>query len=413
MNIFRSLRYRNFKLFFTGQSISLMGTWMQKTAIAWLVYKITGSPFLLGAVTFASLIPTLLLSPFAGSYIDRHDRFKIMVNSQILALIQAVILAVVIFFQYYNITLILLLSLAQGIINAFDVTCRQSLMIEMVDDPEDLPNAIALNSTMTNMARIIGPALAGFVLSAFGEDSCFAANFLSYIPVLICLYMMKMDIKVKQKPQTSLMTELKEGFSYIFSSKDLLLLIFLLTVSSLFVIPYNTLMPIMAKDIFHGSANTFSLFESAMGLGSVISAIYLANLTQFNYIIKITVYASIGFGLSVIGLSITNQLPVALLLMTFSGIGMMAQTSAINTYIQTHAAPHMRARAISYYIMAYQGVIPIGSLMVGMFSEYIGVKKVLAIEGIIGLLSVVIFGFYWKKLHTDQKQNAYDLHTAS
>lgn len=409
MNIFRSLKYQNFKLFFIGQSISLMGTWMQKTAIAWLIYKITGSPFLLGAATFASLIPTLLLSPFAGSYIDRYDRFKIMINSQILALLQAGILATVIFFQYYNITLILLLSLAQGVINAFDVTCRQSLMIEMVDDPEDLPNAIALNSTMTNMARIIGPALAGFVLSAFGEDSCFAGNFLSYIPVLICLYMMKMNRTVKPKPRSSMSDELKEGLEYIFSNKDLLLLILLLTASSLFVIPYNTLMPIMAKDIFHGSANTFSLFESAMGLGSVISAIYLANLTQFNYIIKITVYASIVLGLSVIGLSITNHLPVALLLMTFTGIGMMAQTSAINTYIQTHASPHMRGRAISYYIMAYQGIIPVGSLLVGLFSEYFGVKIVLAIEGFVALLSAVIFVFYWKRLQSSEFKHSLQL----
>ncbi|WP_449437640.1 MFS transporter [Pedobacter steynii] len=201
MNIFRSLKYRNFKLFFYGQSISLIGTWMQKTAVSWLVYRLTGSALLLGLVAFASLIPSLILSPYAGSLIDRHNRYKILVITQIISMMQAGALAAIIFFKFYNIPAIIFLSLVQGIINAFDVTCRQSLMVEMVGQKEDLPNAIALNSTMANLARIVGPAIAGVILSTFGEDFCFVGNFLSYIPVLLCLFLMKLNLGVTQRSE--------------------------------------------------------------------------------------------------------------------------------------------------------------------------------------------------------------------
>ncbi|MFH6993931.1 MFS transporter [Flavobacterium sp. FlaQc-48] len=397
MNIFRSLKYRNFKLFFYGQSISLMGTWMQKTAVSWLVYRLTGSAFLLGVVTFVSLIPSLVLSPYAGSYVDRHNRFKVMVNSQIISMLQAGALAAMLYFRFYSMTGIILLSLLQGIVNAFDVICRQTLMIDMVDNAGDLPNAIALNSTMTNLARVIGPALAGIVLSTLGEDFCFISNFMSYIPVLICLYLMKMKVVVNVKPQTSLWEELKEGFEYISTEKDLMSLIVLLSVSSLFVLPFNTLMPIFAKDLFHGTAKTFSLFESAMGFGSVLSAIYLANLKSNNHLVKTIIISGFLFGGSVLLLSFSNILLLSLLFMAISGIGMMAQSAAINTYIQAHAAPHMRGRAISYYIMAYQGVMPVGSLLIGVLAEVLGPKEAVAISGCIGILSVLVFIYYKKR----------------
>lgn len=396
MNIFRSLKYRNFKLFFYGQSISLMGTWIQKTAVSWLVYRLTGSAFLLGLVTFVSLIPSLVLSPYAGSYIDRHNRFKVMINSQIISMVQAGVLAVMLYFKFYSISGIIILSLIQGIINSFDVICRQTLMIDMVDNAEDLPNAIALNSIMTNLARVVGPALAGIVLSSLGEDFCFISNFISYIPVLICLYMMRMKITVDVKPQKSLKTELKEGFDYIVNEKDLMSLIILLAVGSLAVLPFNTLMPIFAKDLFHGTAKTFSLFESAMGFGSVISAIYLANLQSNKYLVKIIIFSSFLFAGSVLLLSFSNVLPLALLFMTMSGIGMMAQSAAINIYIQGNAAPHMRGRAISYYIMAYQGILPVGSLLIGFFAEIFGPRQAVAGAGFIGILSILIF-LYCKK----------------
>jgi MFS family permease len=399
MSIFRSLKYRNFKLFFYGQSISLIGTWMQKTAVSWLVYRLTGSALLLGLVGFVSLIPSLILSPFAGSLIDRYDRYKILVITQVVSMLQAGALAALIFFEHYNIPMIIALSLVQGIINAFDVTCRQSLMVEMVDNKEDLPNAIALNSTMTNLARIAGPALAGMLLSAFGEDFCFIGNFLSYIPVLLCLFMMRLNLTVSAPSQKSIWVELEEGFRYVTADKDLTSMIILIGISSLFVIPFNTLMPIFAKDIFNGSAKTFSWFESAAGLGSVASAMYMANLKSSRFLVKITMVASAIFGASLIFLSLSGTLAVALFFMTITGLGMMAQTSSINTYIQTHSIPEMRGRAISYFVMAYQGMIPIGSLVIGWTANAFGPRMAVTIAGGIGLVATAGFMFYKHKVN--------------
>ncbi|MBV4360332.1 MFS transporter [Pinibacter aurantiacus] len=397
MNIFRSLRYRNFKLFFYGQSVSLIGTWMQKTAVSWLVYRLTGSAVLLGVVGFVSLIPSLILSPYAGSFIDRHNRFRLLVVTQVISMVQAGALAALVFFGYYNIPLIILLSLVQGIINAFDVTCRQSLMVEMVDNKDDLPNAIALNSTMTNFARIAGPAVAGIILSTLGEDICFFINFFSYLPVLMCLSMMRLHTPAKPS-SNDIWTELKEGFHYVSGNRNLSSLIIMLTISSLFVIPFNTLMPIFAKDLFSGTAKTFSWFESAAGAGSVISAIYLANLKKGKNLIKIMIAAGIVFGASVMFLAYSKHLPVALLFMTLTGVGMMAQTSVINTYIQTHAVPAMRARAISYYVMAYQGMVPVGSLLAGLLAGAIGPRRTVFIEGAIGLIATIVYVVYRNKV---------------
>lgn len=370
---------------------------MQKTAVSWLVYRLTGSALLLGVVGFVSLIPSLILSPYAGSLIDRHNRYKILVITQVISMAQAGALAAIIFFKYYNIPCIIFLSLVQGIINAFDVTCRQSLMIEMVDQKEDLPNAIALNSSMANLARIIGPAIAGIILSVFGEDFCFVGNFVSYIPVLACLFLMKLNLTVIERPQKSIWVELEEGFKYVVGDRELSSMILMIGVSSLFVIPFNTLMPIFAKDLFNGDAKTFSWFESAAGLGSIISAMYLANLRSARPLMKIMVIASAIFGLSLMLLAYSGRLPLALVFMMLSGLGMMAQTSAINTYIQTHTIPAMRSRAISYYIMAYQGMIPIGSLIIGWTANLYGPRLAVCLAGVIGLMATGIFVVYKSK----------------
>lgn len=391
MNTFRALKSPNFRLFFYGQSISLIGTWMQKTAVCWLVYRLTNSAMLLGVVSFVSLIPSLLLSPYAGSYIDRHNRYRLLMLTQVISMLQAGALAGMILLRWYNIPGIIFLSLVQGVINAFDVTCRQSLMVEMVENREDLPNAIALNSTMANFARIAGPALAGIILSAFGEDFCFLSNFLSYVPVLISLWMMKITLPPVVKSDRSIWEELREGYRYVSSDKDIASLLLMLSASSLLVIPFNTLMPVFAKDIFHGNAKTFSWFESAAGLGSIASAIFMARLKPGRDLIKILVSASLIFSLSVLLLSFSKWLPMALVFMMLSGVGMMAQTSSINTYIQTHAAPAMRARVISYYIMAYQGIIPVGSLFTGLLAHFIGPQLTVFVAGISGAVATAIF----------------------
>lgn len=399
--MFKALRSKNFKLFFYGQSVSVIGTWLQKTAVSWMVYSVTGSVFLLGLTTFLSMIPSLFLAPLAGSIIGRYDRHKAMILLQSLAMLQAGALALLIYLKIYNINFILALSLFQGIINSFDMTCRQTMMIDIVDNKEDLPNAVALNSTLNNFARIAGPALAGIILHQYGEDICFIGNFLSYIPVLISLLMMKITPHIKATDKFKMLEDFIEGFDYVKKEAEMAKMLLMLMCSSLFVISFNTLMPVFAKDIFSGNAQTFSWFESAAGIGSILSAIYLANLKRSDTMGKIMIAASLLLGFSIIILAYSNSLTVALICMALSGVGMMAQTSSINIYIQTQSAVNMRSRSISYYLMAYQGMIPVGSLIIGYVSHIIGTRNTVAIQGIICIISVIVYVYYKKQNVTE------------
>ncbi|MDW8849774.1 MFS transporter [Flavobacterium sp. MMLR14_040] len=392
--MFKALRSKNFKLFFYGQSVSVVGTWLQKTAVSWMVYSVTGSVFLLGLTTFLSMIPSLFLAPLAGSIIGRYDKHKAMILLQSLAMFQAGALALLIYLKIYNINFILALSLFQGIINSFDMTCRQTMMIDIVDNKEDLSNAVALNSTLNNFARIAGPALAGIILHQYGEDICFIGNFLSYIPVLISLLMMKITPHIKATDKFKMLEDFIEGFDYVKKETEMAKMLLMLMCSSLFVISFNTLMPVFAKDIFSGNAQTFSWFESAAGIGSILSAIYLANLKRSDIMGKIMIAASLLLGFSIIILAYSNSLTVALICMALSGVGMMAQTSSINIYIQTQSAVNMRSRSISYYLMAYQGMIPVGSLIIGYVSHIIGTRNTVAIQGIICIISVIVYVYY-------------------
>lgn len=392
--MFKALKSKNFKLFFYGQSVSVIGTWMQKTAVSWMVYSITGSVFLLGLATFLSMIPSLFLAPLAGSIIGRYDKHRAMIVLQSLAMLQAGTLALLIYFKIYNINFILALSLIQGIINAFDMTCRQTMMIDIVDKKEDLPNAVALNSTMNNFARIAGPALAGIILHQYGEDICFIGNFVSYIPVLISLMMMKITPHIKAENKLKMLDDLIEGLDYVKKETEMARMLLMLTCSSLFVISFNTLMPVFAKDIFSGNAETFSWFESAAGIGSVLSAVYIANLKSAENMNKLMIAASLLLGFSVIILAVSTNITVALICMTLSGIGMMGQTSSINIYIQTQSTVNMRSRSISYYMMAYQGMIPVGSLIIGYVSHFIGTRNTVIIQGVICILSVIVYVYY-------------------
>lgn len=399
MSIFRSLKHYNFRLHFIGQSISLIGTWMQRVAISWLVYRITGSALLLGLVTFLSLIPSLVLSPFVGTFIDRHNKFLMVKITQIALMVQAGVLAAMVWLNYYNMAWIAVLSLIQGVINAFDTTARQSMMIDLVDDQEDLPNAIALNSSVFNVARLIGPAFAGIILSSFGEDVCFLINFLSFIAVICCLAMMKMNITVQEKSAENIWIDLRKGYDYLKESPDLLSLILVLGASSLLVIPFATMLPVFAKDIFHGDATTFSWFESAAGFGALIGAVYMAMLRPGKDLNTLTIVSGTIFAVSLIGLSVSSTLFFALVATALSGAGLMVQNSAINTYIQMHASSAMRARTLSYYIMAYQGILPIGSLLIGFLAHAMGVNMVVFLEGIAGILIVFAFMVYQKHVH--------------
>lgn len=392
-----ALKSPNFKLFFIGQSISVLGSWIQKTAVAWVIYKLTGSPFILGIIGFVSLVPTLLLSPYVGSFVEHSHKYKVMKNTQYLAALQAFLLAFLFYFKIYNITAIVLLSLLQGIINAFDVTCRQAMMIELVDNKESLPNAIALNSAMSNLARVVGPALAGILLSFFGDDFCFISNFLSFIPVICCLYMMNLPFYEKKAHLSNVWQELKEGFTYVKSDKTIFSQLLLLSFFSLLLIPFTTLLPVIAKEVFSGTSKTFTLFESAVGIGSLASAVYMTRLKQMGNLYKIILISSCIMSVGLFMVSFSENINFAVLGLALSGLGMISQSAAINTYIQLNARPEMRARVISYYIMAFIGMTPIGSLLIGFLAEFVSTRNVLFIEGVMGIIATVVFMIYMKR----------------
>ena len=400
VNIFRALKHRNYRLHFVGQAISLMGTWMQRIAVSWLVYRLTESAFALGLVSFVALIPSLVLSPFIGSFVDRHQKYRIVVMTQFGLMLQAGALALMVFLGYHNVWWIGVLSFIQGVINTFDVTARQSLMVELVDDKADLPNAIALNSSAFNAARMLGPAVGGMLLSAYGEAVCFTVNFVSFIAVIGSLLSMKLKPRPIVGGQGSTWKGFKEGFSYLKHSPHLSSLILLLTASSLLVIPYTTLLPVIAREMFSGDATTFSWFESAAGLGAMTGAVYMAR-TRAGTNLRFRVMKAAGlFAAGILALSFASWLPLALLSTLLAAMGMMVQNSSINTYIQTHAMPAYRARAISYYIMAFQGVFPLGSLFVGALASAWGIHYTLLFQGVAGgLIALVFVGYIWQHIN--------------
>ena len=402
LSVFRSLRYRNYRLYFTGQSISLIGTWMQRMAVSWLVYRLTNSALMLGIVSFAGLIPSLLLSPYAGALTDRHSRYRILLYSQIASMIQSGLLALMVLVHYYSMAGIILLSIAQGVINAFDTTSRQSLMIEFIEDKADLPNAIALNSTMVNLARILGPALAGIILNAFGEGICFLVDFLTFVAVLISLLMMQLKLAPSKKHAENIWEGFKEGYRYLQDHPDIRATIVMMAFTSVFVTSFSTLMPVFARDIYRGNATTFSWFGSCTGIGALGSAVYMASLKPGKNLIKILSIASFLFGAGVLLFSIVHILPLALLCLVMGGAGMMMQISSTNTYIQTHVDNHMRGRIISYYVMAFQGMLPIGSLLTGIAAHHFGAPLTASLEGACGLVFACVFVWYMRGLKSRQ-----------
>ena len=377
-----------------GQSLSLLGTWMQRIAISWLVYELTGSVFWLGFVSFISLLPSLVLSPFIGAFVDRHKKYRLVFITQIGLMIQAGLLVLLVYLKLESVLLLSILGFIQGVVNAFDVLGRQSLLVALVDDRKDLPNAIALNSSIFNAARMVGPAIGGILLSSYGEFACFVVNFLSFIPVIICLMLMNVHETKIVKSNESALRGLIDGFNYLKRSPHIASLIIVLSFSSLLVIPYTSLLPAVARELFHGDEQTFSWFESAAGLGAMIGAINMARLKSGNNLRYRVMFAAISMGIALILLAFAHYLPSALFFTGAVSFSMMMQNSSINTYIQTHSIPSYRARVMSYYVMAFQGVFPIGSLLIGALADGIGLKNTLYIMGGCGVIIALGFYFY-------------------
>ena len=394
---FSAFKSRNYRLYFYGQSVSLIGTWNQRTAVSWVVYTLTHSPLMLGLTLFAGQFPSFLLSVFGGVVSDRYDRFRVLLFTQFASLIQAVALAVLILVGHYTVWEMLGLSVLLGCINAFDVPARQALVYEMVDNKDDLPNALALNSSMVNLARLIGPAIAGIVLEKLGAGVCFLLNAASFIAVIASLLLMKLTPYKQGLHKKNALAEMREGFTYLRQTPSIAKVILMLAGMSLLVIPYVTLLPVYAKVIFKGNASTFGYIDSFIGLGAISGALFLASQGTAVDRKKILWVNTLVFGLGLILFSHTTSFPLAMLFAMVSGFGMMAQTTITNTIIQTTVAPAMRGRVISYFAMAYFGMQPLGSLLVGAISQYIGAPDTMLIEGLCALVIVAIFWSFLSK----------------
>ena len=389
--IFRSLQYRNYRLFFSGQSISLIGTWMQRIALPWLVYHMTGSTLLLGVVGFAGQIPTFLLSPVAGVLTDRWSRYRVLLFTQIVSLIQAAVLAGLCLTGVIQIWHIVVLSIILGCINAFDVPSRHSFVIDMVEKKEDLGNAIALNSLMFNGARLIGPSIAGIMLASTSEGICFLLNAISYIFVIISLLMMRLHIKETQRKDERILNELSEGLRYAFGFAPIRHLLILLSISSLMGMSYSVLMPVFAKEILHGGSNTYGFLMGAAGFGALLGALFLASRESVLKLGRIIPASAILFGVGLIVLSFSRIFPLSLVLMIFIGLGMMMQTAASNTILQTITDDDKRGRVMSFYTMAIMGTAPFGSLMAGGLAKVIGTPWTIFTGGIACIIGALFF----------------------
>ncbi len=386
ISTFSAFKSRNYRLFFTGQSVSLIGTWMQKTAVSWVIYSLTHSKFMLGVTLFATMFPSFLFSFLGGVAADRYSRYKLLLLTQIISMIQAVLLTLLIFFKHYSVWEILVLSVLLGIVNAFDVPARQSLVYEMVDDKKDLPNALALNSSMVNLSRLIGPGIAGLIIEKLGDDVCFGLNALSFVAVIISLLMMRLPKYVAKQHTKNIFGELREGFVYIPQTPAIAVVLKMLALMSFFVLPFTTLIPVYAKDIFHGTASTFGVIDSAIGLGAFSGAIFLASLKPGTNLRKILAINTFVFGAGLVLFSHSTNYVLALIFATIGAFGMMSQITVSNTLLQTNVAPAMRGRVLSFYAMAFFGMQPLGGLIVGLISQHIGVENTVLAEGIIALL---------------------------
>lgn len=390
--MFRALRHRNYALFFSGQMVSMVGTWMTRIATSWLVYKLTGSALLLGVVGFAGQIPSFILAPFAGVLVDRWSRHRVLVVTQVLAMIQSAALAVLDLTGTIQIWHVIALAVFQGLINAFDMPARQSFVVEMVTDRRDLPNAIALNSTLINGSRLIGPSIGGVIIAAVGEGWCFAIDAASYVAVITSLLLMTLSpaAAVANKGR-DMFQQLREGFSYVAGFQPIRNILLLLAFVSLVGFPYTVLMPVFANEVLHGGPNLLGLLMGASGVGAVMGAAFLAARKSVLGLGRFIPGMAALFGLGLVAFSFSRIAWLSLLLMVVTGLGFMVQTAVSNTLIQTIVDEDKRGRVMSFYTMAFMGTAPFGSLIAGYVADRIGAPHTLLIGGIGCVVGAALF----------------------
>ncbi len=368
----RALRSRNYRLFFEGQLVSLIGTWMTRVATAWLVYRLTHSAFLLGLTSFAGQVPIFFLTPFSGVWVDRWNRHRTLVVTQVLSMLQSFALAALTLSGRIRIWEVIALVLFQGAVNAFDMPSRQAFVVQMIERREDLGNAIALNSSMVNGARLVGPAVAGVIIAAVGEGYCFLLDGFSYMAVIASLLAMRVAAVPPRAARQRMAAELVEGWRYVRDSAPIRSVLLFLSLISLVGMPYTVLMPIFAGTILHGSAHTLGFLMAAAGLGALAGAVTLAMRPSVLGLGRIIALSATAFGVGLIGLAVSRVLWASLAAVAVAGFGMMRHMAASNTIVQTIVAEEKRGRVMAYYAMAFQGIAPFGSLIAGAVAAKVG-----------------------------------------
>ena len=387
----RSFRSRNYRLFFVGQGISLIGTWMQQIAMSWLVYRLTNSAFLLGLIGFTSQVPVFVLTSFAGVLADRVHHRNLLIITQALSAFQASLLAFLVLGGYIQVWHLILLSLFLGCINAVDMPTRQSFVVEMIEHKKDLGNAIALNSFMFNSARLVGPSIAGLVVALVGEGYCFLINAISFLAIIFTLLAMRIPQQATKIHAASLYHGLKEGYRYASVFPPTRYALLLIAIISVMGMPYMLLMPVFARDILHGGPQTLGFLMGAAGVGALMGALYLASRRSVLGLMKLIVISTSVFGLGLVAFSFSKHLPLSLCMMFFTGVGMIMSAASINTILQTIVDEDKRGRIMSLYTMAAVGMTPFGCLMAGGLASKIGAPHTIAIGGIVCILGSLFF----------------------
>lgn len=380
----RAFSYRNYRLFFVGQLLSLIGSWVSMTATSWLVYRLTGSAFLLGVVGFAGQIPGFIMGPFAGAYLDRWNRHRVLVTTQAISMVQSFILAALTLTGHITVEAIIVLNAVQGVVNAFDMPARQTFLVTMITEKEDLANAIAMNSSMFNAARLVGPSIAGLIIAASGEGMCFLIDGVSYLAVIIALLSMKGLRHLHQsRRDVTVVAQFVEGWRYVFGFRPIRSLILLLAFICLVGVPFSVLMPVFATDVLGGGPSTMGLLMTAVGCGALAGALWLASRKSVIGLGRIILIATAVFSAGLVLFSFSRVLWLSLAALSVTGWGMMVMMASANTVIQTIVDEKMRGRVMSFYTMAFLGTAPFGSLFAGGFSAQFGAPHTVLLSGLL------------------------------
>lgn len=379
--LMRSLKHRNYRLFFFGQAVSVIGTWTQMTALGWLVLRMTNSPVWLGVAAFCGQVPVFCLAPLAGVIADRMDRRRLVTATQILALVQAAVLGVLTLTGIVALWHILVLGLVLGVVNAFDMPARQSLVVQMLETPKDLPNALALNSLLVNVSRIAGPAIGGYVIHLWGEGPCFVVNAVSYLAVIIALLAMRVRPVTRRPDGRSLLAHLGEGARYAASHAPIRSLLLFVAAVSLLGMPYNVLLPMFARDVLGGGPRIYGLLLDAVGLGAVISVLYVAGRRTVRGLERIMAATCALFGIALIAFGLSRWLPLSLALLTITGFGAVVQFIGANTLVQTLVDDDKRGRVMSFHTMSFIGMGTFGNLLIGGLAKALGPSAAVMLGG--------------------------------